>query len=156
MAEHQGDQPRRCVASSPDGTYHVLVVNDTQEILQLFREILEDEGYRTTLLSYAPNELTSIEESGPDLIILDLMIQGEADGWNLLQKLRMNRPTSHIPVLVCTAAVQLVRELEGHLAVKNVRVLLKPFDIDDLLEILADMRESVSLAVAGDGSEGED
>jgi len=34
--------------------------------------------------------------------------------------------------VVCTAAVKLVQELEGHLRAKGVGVILKPFDIDDL------------------------
>ena len=36
-------------------------------------------------------------------------------------------------MIVCTAAIRLVRELEGHLKEKGVGVVLKPFDIDDLL-----------------------
>lgn len=46
----------------------------------------------------------------------------------------MTRQTSDIPVIVCTAALQLARELGGHLKAKNVSVVLKPFDIDELLE----------------------
>jgi CheY-like chemotaxis protein len=51
----------------------------------------------------------------------------------LLQKLKMDRATAKIPVVVCTAALQLARELEGHLKEKGVALVLKPFDIDDLL-----------------------
>lgn len=112
---------------------HVLVVNDTQEILDLFREILEDEGYRVSLYSYAFRDLAEIEAQNPDLIILDFMIGGEDYGWQLLQKMKMNRATASIPVIVCTAAVSLVRDLEGHLKAKRVGLVVKPFDIDDLL-----------------------
>lgn len=119
---------------SPDGRQrHVVVVNDTQEILDLFREILEDEGYRVTLYSYAFRDVSEIEAHDPDLIILDFMIGGEDYGWQLLQKMKMNRATASIPVIVCTAAVSLVRDLEGHLKEKRVGVVVKPFDIDDLL-----------------------
>lgn len=111
----------------------IMVVNDTQEILTLFRDILTEEGYDVVLSSYAPQEMEKIQEVGPDLIILDLMIGGEAQGWQLLQKLRMNRATEKIPAIVCTAAVQLAKELEGHLTKKNVGLVLKPFDIDDLI-----------------------
>ena len=116
---------------------HVLVVNDTQEILDLFREILEDEGYRVSLYSYAFRDLAEIKQLAPDLIILDFIIGGEAYGWQLLQKMKMDRETMTIPVIVCTAAVQLVRELEGHLKEKGVGVVLKPFDIEDLLRVVA-------------------
>ena len=44
----------------------------------------------------------------------------------------MDRETASIPIIVCTAAINLVRELEGHLREKGVGVVLKPFNIDDL------------------------
>ena len=112
---------------------HILVVNDTQEILDLFRELLEEEGYRVTLYSYAFKDLQEIRELNPDLVIIDFIIGGEAHGWQLLQKMKMDRETASIPIIACTAAVQLVKELEGHLTTKNIRIILKPFDIDELL-----------------------
>jgi CheY-like chemotaxis protein len=112
---------------------HVLVVNDTQEILDLFREILEDEGYRVSLFTYTFRDLDDILEQKPDLIILDFMINGEDSGWQLLQKMKLNRETARIPVIVCTAALGLVRQLEGHLKEKKVGIVVKPFDIDDLI-----------------------
>ena len=122
-------------ARAEEGTRqrHVVVVNYTQEILDLFREILEEEGYRVSLYSYAFRDLAEIKQLKPDLMILDFIIGGEAYGWQLLQKLKMDRATMTIPVIVCTAAVQMVREMEGHLKEKGVGVILKPFDIEDLL-----------------------
>ena len=115
---------------------HVLVVNDTPEILDLFRENLEDEGYRVSLSSYAFRDLDDVKRDRPDLIVLDFIIGDENHGWQLLQKLKMDRETASIPIIVCTAAINLVRELEGHLREKGLGVVLKPFDIDDqLLEV---------------------
>ncbi len=112
---------------------HILVVNDTVEILDLFREILEEEGCRVSLYSYAFQDLDDVKRDRPDLIVLDFIIGGENHGWQLLQKLKMDRDTADIPIIVCTAALNLVRELEGHLREKGVGVVLKPFDIDHLL-----------------------
>ena len=116
---------------------HILVVNDTQEILDLFREILEEEGHRVSLYSYAFRDLAEIKQLAPDLVVLDFIIGGEAYGWQLLQKMKMDRETMTIPVIVCTAAVHMVREMEGHLKEKGVGVILKPFDIEDLLREIA-------------------
>jgi DNA-binding response OmpR family regulator len=85
------------------------------------------------LYSYAICDLEEIRSVNPDLVILDFLIGGEAQGWQMLQKMKMSHVTEDIPVIVCTAAVQLARELEGHLTTKNVGLVLKPFDIDDLL-----------------------
>ncbi len=40
--------------------------------------------------------------------------------------------TARVPVVVCTAAVDLVTELGAHLTKMRVQVILKPFEIDDL------------------------
>lgn len=111
-----------------------MVVNDTQEILSLFRDLLRDEGYEVVLYSSAIHDLEEIERVAPNLIILDFVFGGENLGFQMLQKLKMRRSTSRIPVIVCTAALQMVREMEGYLQSKGVQIVLKPFDIDDLLD----------------------
>lgn len=49
----------------------------------------------------------------------------------------MSPKTGHIPVLLCTGAVRRVQELQGHLLDMDVAVVLKPFNIDDLLQAVA-------------------
>lgn len=115
-----------------EGQKHVLVVNDTEEIIELFREILEGMGHRVTATTYAPEDLEEIKKVKPDLVILDLIMGGEKQGWQLAQKMRMSRDTEAIPVVICTAATEDVREQEGWLAANGIRVVLKPFSIDDL------------------------
>lgn len=112
---------------------HIMVINDTQEILELFQEILVEEGYTVSLYAFAIQDLSEVERVSPDLIILDYIIGGEGVGWQFLQKLKMRRSTADIPVVVCTAAAKAVQEMEGYLKAKGVTVVLKPFDIDDLL-----------------------
>ena len=112
---------------------HILVINDTQEILELFEEILTAMGHEVTLLSYAPDELRQIEEADPDLVIVDFVIGGrEMEGWQLLQKMRMNRSTQQIPIIACTAAQQAVREQEGYLTQQGIAIVLKPFNVVQL------------------------
>jgi CheY-like chemotaxis protein len=115
-----------------EGGKHVLVVNDTEEIIELFREIIEGMGHRVTATTYAPEDLEEIKKVGPDLVILDLIMGGEKLGWQLAQKMRMSRETEAIPIVICTAATEDVREQEGWLAANAIKVVLKPFSIDDL------------------------
>ncbi len=111
----------------------ILIINDTQEILELFEEILTAMGHEVTLLSYAPDELRQIEEADPDLVIVDFVIGGrEMEGWQLLQKMRMNRSTQQIPIIACTAAQQAVREQEGYLTQQGIAIVLKPFNVVQL------------------------
>jgi CheY-like chemotaxis protein len=113
----------------------VLVVNDTQEILELFEAILDGMDLDTVLMSYAPRELDRIRQVDPDLIILDfLMGDREPLGWQLLQKLKMDRRTDAIPIVVCTGAVKAAQDQQGYLTEQGVTLVLKPFNVDQLEE----------------------
>jgi DNA-binding response OmpR family regulator len=121
----------------------ILVVNDTQEILELFRMLLEEqEGYDVVLSGFPIQQVKDIEHIKPDLIILDLVLGDEKTGMQMLQMLKMQRSTAAIPVLVCTAALQIVREQEGYLVSQGVHVVYKPFDIDDLLANVKQLLET--------------
>jgi DNA-binding response OmpR family regulator len=121
----------------------ILVVNDTQEILELFRMLLgEEEGYEVVLSGFPIQQIKEIEQIKPDLIILDLVLGDEKTGMQMLQMLKMQRSTAAIPVLVCTAALQIVREQEGYLVSQGVHVVFKPFEIDDLLTNVKQLLES--------------
>jgi DNA-binding response OmpR family regulator len=121
----------------------ILVVNDTQEILELFRMLLEEEeGYDVVLSGFPIQQLKEIEQIKPDLIILDLVLGDEKTGMQMLQMLKMQRSTAAIPVLVCTAALHIVREQEGYLVSQGVHVVFKPFEIDDLLTNVKQLLES--------------
>ena len=111
---------------------HVLVVNDTEEILDLFREIIEGMGHRVTARTFAPDDLAEIARIKPDLAVVDFVIGGETLGWQLIQKMKMSRETDRIPILICTGALKEVREQEGWLTSKGVKIVFKPFSIDDL------------------------
>jgi len=113
----------------------ILVINDTKEILELFRDILGDDGmgFEVTLMSFAPDELSRIVAEKPDLVVVDFVIgDREMLGWQLLQKLRMSRETAAIPIIACTAAVKQVRESEAYLMDQGIEVILKPFTIVQL------------------------
>lgn len=115
---------------------HVFVINDTVAILELFRAMLEDEGYRVTTDGFSVElveMLGRVKDVKPDLIVLDFIILDEGKGWQFLQLLKMDREARRIPVIVCTAAAKLVEELQVHLDMMGVVVVLKPFDIDHML-----------------------
>ncbi len=131
---------------SGEGEKHLFVVNDTPEILELFTTLLEAEGYRVTTDRFTielGEMMRRIRDLQPDLLVLDFLIGGESQGWQLLQLVRMDRETRDIPVVVCTAAVGIVTELKPHLDEMGVAVVLKPFDIDHLLGVIAERLKPV-------------
>ncbi|MDQ3345560.1 MAG: response regulator [Chloroflexota bacterium] len=135
---------------------HILVVNDTEEILDLFRDIVEGLGHRMTAWSFSPDDLAKVTEIKPDLIVLDIMLgPTELQGWALLQKVRMSRETEDIPVVVCTAATNWVREQEGWLAANAVKVVLKPFKIEHLEHAIGQALELPAVTASSELDEGE-
>lgn len=128
-------------------TARVLVINDDESILELFKLILEGEGFEVVSSVEAIENITDVERVHPDLVILDLKLGMQQEGWTMMQKIRMYPPTQHIPMILCTAALNEVREQEGTLQDKNIPVVYKPFSIDELLHaiqaVLPSYREDV-------------
>lgn len=134
---------------------HILVVNDDPAILTLFQDLLGEEGYQVTLDRFGRQTgelLETIRSLKPDLVIMDFIIGGEASGWQLLQAAKMDRETRDIPVIVCTGAVKQITELSEHLDGMDVHVVIKPFDIDHLLEVIAKTWLSLDTLTPGLGT----
>ena len=144
------------MAHSESASKHILVVNDTEEILDLFREIVEGLGHRMTAWSFSPDDLAKVTEIEPDLVILDLMLgPTELQGWALLQKMRMSPQTEELPVIVCTAATNWVREQEGWLAANAVKVVLKPFKVEHLEHAIRQTLELPAVMASAELAESE-
>jgi CheY-like chemotaxis protein len=126
---------------------HILIVNDTQEILDLMAELLEDEGYRVTT-SLALLDIDKVKKIAPDIIVQDLLFEGTQElGWKFLTLVRLDPVLARIPLVLCTAAVRTVTnpEMAEQLNQKGIRIVLKPFTIEDLLTTLDEVRAAQSL-----------
>jgi CheY-like chemotaxis protein len=118
---------------------HILVIDDTQEILDLIQELLEEEGYRVTT-SMARLDLDEVKTLAPDVIIQDLRFEQTQElGWKFLHLVRLDPELARIPLILCTTAVRTVNdpEMAEQLDRLGVRVVLKPFLIEDLLSAIA-------------------
>jgi twitching motility two-component system response regulator PilH len=125
---------RTCQLEGEVMAKHIMVFNDTQEILELFNDILTEEGYRVSLGTFSPQELEMVRAAQPDLVIADYPpLDREARGWQLIQKMKMARETAHIPIIVCTTNLRAIEHNEGWLAKQNILTIPKPFTIDELL-----------------------
>jgi CheY-like chemotaxis protein len=106
--------------------YTVLIVDDDPAILEMVRDVLEDEDYQVLTARNGQEALRLANDRSPDLIITDLMMP-VMSGHVLQRQLRTNTQTLHIPVLVMSAA--------GHPHDDEFAAFLaKPFDLDTLLQ----------------------
>ena len=111
----------------------IMVINDDQDILDLYEALLREEGYDVITSKLAFEHPTAVEMLHPDLVMLDLKFGTQVEGWKLMQKLRLYRPTAELPIIICTAAVREAREQEEHLRGEGIGIVYKPFAIDHLL-----------------------
>jgi CheY-like chemotaxis protein len=121
------------VERSANGSPHVLVIDDDVSTLELYQAVLEEEGYRLTLLTTPDLASEAVATLAPSPILLDLRFHREAAGVGVLERLKGDPATRPIPVLVCSADHQLLDDLSDRLAAWDCGVLPKPFGLDALL-----------------------
>ena len=114
----------------------VLVVDDDLDIRDSLRELLELEGYHVVSAAGALAALEWIDHNGPpDVTLLDLMMPN-VSGFELLDRLRQSgRSAGRVVVLSAYEGVD-----PGPVAA----MVRKPVDIDDLLELLAELSAPAS------------
>jgi CheY-like chemotaxis protein len=114
----------------------IMVIDQNEEILILFEYILGDEGYRVSLHYLSQQSLQEAKQIMPDLIISDHSFYDGNLSWQFLQKLKKDKQTRNIPVIVCSTDTQIIQDTEGRLFNMDIRVLPKPFLIEQLLSLV--------------------
>ncbi len=112
----------------------VAVVNDDTLFLELMHDLLTEEGYRAVIWKEGDKAYNMIKEHRPVLVILDIRMEHPDTGWMVLELMRLDPETAHIPVIICSADTSRIREKEAYLREKGCAVLEKPFLLEDLLE----------------------
>ena len=82
---------------------HILIVDDSRDILLLLRVALTRAGYRVSEAMHGEAALALVAQEIPDLIVSDIMMP-EMDGFELLARVRADRRLMGLPVIFLTAA----------------------------------------------------
>ncbi|MEE1944333.1 response regulator [Pedobacter sp. KR3-3] len=117
----------------------VLVIENNRDILDMISLVLEEAGYEASLYTTEQNIFEHIIAFEPDAILLDI-IKPTLEGTELCRQIKEAEQTSHIPVIVLSTHPQIQKVKE----VCADEVVPKPFDIDALLEVLAEQLENAS------------
>jgi CheY-like chemotaxis protein len=80
----------------------ILIIDDDPDTGKLFCTIVDTEGHETVGAYSGAEGLEVANEQQPDLIVLDVMMP-EMDGWEVLGRLRHDKSTEKIPVVVWSA-----------------------------------------------------
>jgi two-component system, OmpR family, response regulator VicR len=120
-------------------TTRILVIEDEPDILELYRLLLEAEGYKVYTKDTTYTDLTEVKRIQPHLIILDLLIGLRQDGWRFFDMVRQTASTASIPFILCTAAEHELKGKVDALEAPFVDIVFKPFDVDDFLQVVKRM-----------------
>jgi adenylate cyclase len=80
----------------------ILVVDDTPVNVKLLADLLGAKGYTVATAASGKEALDKIEAEPPDIVLLDVMMPG-MNGYEVCKKLRENRATAMLPVVMVTA-----------------------------------------------------
>jgi DNA-binding response OmpR family regulator len=115
--------------ATPKGHKKVMIVDDEPRVVNLVREVLLATGFDVIAAFSGDSaiELAALEQ--PDLILLDIILPGEMDGYQVAKRLR---EFSDVPIIMLTAKVREADMLHGF-EVGADDYITKPFSSKELL-----------------------
>jgi len=108
-----------------------LIVEDDRDVVALFRHVLDIAGYHTEIVLNGKEAMSRLEESEPDIVLLDLQLPGMS-GIDILTRMRADDRLRNTPVVVITAFAPHAASLP----VEPDLLLLKPVDINQLSSLV--------------------
>ncbi len=108
----------------------VLLVEDEEHLALGLRYNLENSGYEVRLVRTGREALSTIEQHTVDVVILDVMLPGDLDGYAVARAIR--KAGRYVPIIMLTAR-DLVDDRVRGIDAGADDYLTKPFDLDELL-----------------------
>ena len=114
----------------------IMVMDNAPAVREMLTVLLTEEGYDVRTTDFAAGRLADVQAIMPDALILDGLFPDPSACLALLYALRSLPTSPHIPIIVCTTAIKHAQELADTFWTLDVQVMLKPFEIGDLLLML--------------------
>jgi CheY-like chemotaxis protein len=113
--------------------HRILVIEDDSAFREVLCAALEYDGYHPLPCDHIP-EPVNVQQLRASLVLLDLDLRGEPEGYGFLESLREWPWTRTLPVLVCSGHIVLTAPAAERVCALADGVLLKPLDLDLLLD----------------------
>ena len=88
---------------------YILVVDDDPDILDTSRIILEKHGYEVQTAKNGQEAMRCLQQRMPDLMILDVMMASDTEGFDLAYDLKENPKYKDLPIVMLTSFMDKVR-----------------------------------------------
>ena len=123
----------------------ILIVEDQVEIRKLIRMTLEFEDFELFEAGDGGAGLLMVDKAMPDLVLLDVMMPGELDGFQVCQKIKSRQDLRHVKVIMLTARGQ-QNDLEAGTSAGADAYLTKPFSPLELIDTVTGFMQSGAVA----------
>ena len=114
------------------GRKHVLVVEDHEPMLGAIKSVLEMRGYAVSTAVNGVDALQVMEETLPDLLIVDILMP-EMDGYTFHSEVHRHPAWRSTPLIFLTSMAER-EDIQRGRELGVERYITKPFDPEDLLE----------------------
>src|SRR5258708_9735290 len=93
----------------------ILIIEDSSELQALYTDALTQKGFGVSYAATAERGLTMLATDKPDLLILDIMLPGGGNGFDVLELMKKDPRYANIPVVIVTnldSEEKIAREIE--------------------------------------------
>jgi twitching motility two-component system response regulator PilH len=111
--------------------FTVLVVDDVIAELELISIYLREGGYKVINATNAKEAWEKTLTQKPDVVVTDVVMPGMS-GFELCRKLKKNRETQNLPVIVCTSKAQEIDRIWGMKIGVDIYIT-KPFSQEEIV-----------------------
>lgn len=119
---------------------NILIIDNNIDLVETIKPVLENAGFDVIHIREGHKGLKRIKKDRPDLVILNIMMEAQEEGFHIAYKIKSGKDTANIPVLILTAAGQetgFVFDKEDDEDFFSVDELIeKPIDPDELVELV--------------------
>jgi len=129
----------------------ILIIDDDRDLVESIRIVLESRKYGVRTAHNGKDGFQKIHEKAPDLILLDVMMATDTEGFSLAYKLRNNPAYQEIPIIMVTGFTKKMAETGPekfqHIMGENwpvTQILEKPIDPEELLSVIEGVLEETS------------
>ncbi|MFH1283057.1 MAG: response regulator [bacterium] len=112
-------------------TARILIADDDDEIRELIKFFLEQEGYKITEAQNGEEVINMVYKNPPELILLDVMMP-KLTGYEVCERLRSNAKTCLIPIIMLTSLAQTKDKITG-IKLGADEYMTKPFENMELV-----------------------
>ena len=131
----------------------ILVVDDDRDLVQTTKAFLEARGYAVSTAHSGIEARDELSKQRPDLVVLDIMMDYDTDGFNVAYKLRDEPETARIPVIIMSG---FTKELETKTHIFEpmmyrdwpaAKFFEKPVRLGELADAIADLLAGAEIPV---------